>query len=228
MVFLAIMGAKKSNTETNSFKLIQAKHLLVFFCLFILVYAAMMALWPVWGGIYVRCYRSGSSLIFDSTDSTCFVRFHMSKDSENEIKMSFHHRDRLDKHGRPATLLRISNDIHHGVYIYFAFIVALIAATPIPLKRKGWAMLWGVMLTHVFFVFRQTVLILYIFSSKPLSLLALSPFWKGVLLLHTQILTVNIAPGYIVIVFIWILVSWRREDWDRILMQKEGVSFRKT
>jgi len=212
------MGDKKSHTGTKSFKLIQAKRLLVFSCLFMFVYAAMMTLWLVWGGAYTKFYRAGAAVIFDSIGSKCFVRFQPSEKVENEIKISFYHRGRLDKHGRPVPLMKISNDIHYGVYIYIAFIVALIVATPISLKRRAWAMFWGMILMHTFLVFRLAILILYIFSSGPLFLLVLSPFWKKVLIVNTQVFTINVAPGYIVAVFIWIFVSLRREDWSKIAM----------
>lgn len=218
------MGVKESNTDSNSLRLMRVKRLLVFSCLFLLVYAAMMALWPVWGKAYVKCYRIGAAVIFESSHAKRFVRLHPSEKAGTEMKISFHHRERLDRYGRPATLLMIRNDIHHGVYIYLAFTVALVTATPIPLKRRAWAVLWGMLLIHIFFVFRLSLLILHIFSSEPLSLLDLGAFWKKVLLVNTQVFTVNVIPSYVVAVFIWILISLRQKDWHRILMQKEAVS----
>lgn len=54
----------------------------------------------------------------------------------------------------------------------------MILATPVPWKRRGWALLWGLLLVHVFMVLSVAC---YIWNqSTDLGLLVLTPFWKTI------------------------------------------------
>jgi hypothetical protein len=116
--------------------------------------------------------------------------------------------------------------MHHSSrrtgYIFIAFLTALIVATPIGWRRRGWALFWGMILIHGFIIFILAAWILRGFNNEVVSLLVLSPFWQRVLLLTVFMFVHNLTFGLIVCVFIWLLVSFRREDWSRILAQKKS------
>lgn len=191
-----------------------------FLCVFAVVYGLLMALWPVWRGVYSQLYSSAAALLFESPGSRAVVHFHRSRNTGDEVKITFYDRKRVDRLGRPIPLLRIAHDIRYGGYIYLAFLAALILATPIPWRRKAWALLWGLILMHVFMAVRLGILILHLLSSEQVSLLALNWFWKETLLLSVQVFTINILPGFVVAIVIWVLVSFRRGDWPGIMMQQ--------
>jgi len=102
--------------------------------------------------------------------------------------------------------------------------LALILATPITWKRKGWSVLWGMMLVHVFFVFSQIILILFFFSYHQEQLVVtFSPFWQDVLSATVNIVIGDIWTLYVVPILIWILVTFRRSDWrmlEQMLLMK--------
>lgn len=218
------MGNATSNTGDAGFQLVWARRAISFLCVFAVVYGLLMALWPVWGGVYSRLYTGAAALLFESPGSRALVHFHQSSDTGDEVKITFYDRQRVDAVGRPVPLLRIAHDIRYGDYIYLAFMVAVIGATPIAWRRKGWALLWGLILMHVFMAFRLGILILYLLNSEQVALLALKAFSRQVLLLSTQVFTVNILPGFVVAILIWVLVSFRRGDWPAILMPPKTVS----
>ena len=80
---------------------------------------------------------------------------------------------------------------------------------------------WGLILMHVFVVFKLAIMILNLFSSEPVSLLILNSFWKDVVVITNQVVVQHLTTGFIIAFFIWVLVSFRRQDWSKIVMQKE-------
>ena len=61
------------------------------------------------------------------------------------------------------------------------------------------------------------ILVLNLFITEPLRLFELSPFFEQILAIATKVFVTYITPSFTVSVFIWILVSFRREDWLKIL-----------
>ncbi len=213
------MDDTTSNAKTRSFKLIQAKQLIKFFCLFAIFYGLLMTPWPGFGKAYSKLYLAGASVLFKSFGSKGVVQFNQSDDAEYDINVGLYNRDHVDKNGH-VTVFQTSHTSRQDGYMYMTFMTALILASPIPWKRKVWALLLGLILIHGFIALKLAIRLLYAFSIKPLSLFALSPFWQRILAIAHQQFIVNVAFGFVVSIFIWILVSFRREDWSRILMQK--------
>jgi len=218
------MGDAKSNTGTTGFKLIQKKQVIRFFCVFIVIYGLLMFPWPGLGAAYSKIYRAGAAFLFKSFGSKGTVRFEEPSEDEYDTKIVFYSRDQVNPAGKMVPIGFINHNSRRSGYIYVAFLIALILATPISWNRKGWALLWGMILIHCFIVLSLAIWILYGFNKEPLSLVLLSPFWKQVLLLTIDVFVRNLTFGFIVCVFIWILVSFRREDWTRILARKNCLS----
>ena len=103
-------------------------------------------------------------------------------------------------------------------YIPTIFVVALVLATPSGTSRKLSALFAGLILVNCFVAIRLMVFVLHEFSHREsLSVILLSPFWKNVLSEFYYILVLNIGTTEIVPVFIWILVSFRRSDWNALV-----------
>jgi hypothetical protein len=218
------MGDAKSNTGTTGFKLIQKKQVIGFFFVFVLIYGLLMVPWLGLGAGYSKFYRAGAAFLFGPFRPEGVVRFEPASDGEYDMKIVFYSQDKMSPDGKMVPIGFINHNSRHAGYIYAAFLTALILATPIPWKCKGWALFWGMILMHGFIVFNLAIWILYGFNKEPLSLVMLSPFWKRVLLLTIDVFVRNLTFGFIVCVFIWILVSFRREDWSKILARKNCLS----
>jgi hypothetical protein len=212
------MGDAKSNGGKTNVKLIWAKRAGPFVCIFAVVYGLLMGLWPVWRNAYSKFYVAGATLLFESCGSRAIVYFSQPDDARpDEVKITFYDRQRVDEHARPIPLMRAAHDVRYGVYIYMAFMMALVLATPVPWRRKGRALFWGLILIHAFTAFRLALLIAQLLSSKQVALLGLPWFWKKALLLNVQVFTINILPSFVVAILIWAFLSFRREDWSRLL-----------
>jgi hypothetical protein len=217
MASLASMGNAGPTVGKTGLTLIWTRRVASFLCVCAFVYALLMGLWLIWGAAYSRLYSAGANCLFGSLGSRALVYFSPSLDAD-DVKVAFADRQRVDKHGRPIPLMRIAHDVHYGVYIYVAFMIALIVATPIPLRRRAWAMFWGLIIIHAFMAARLALLIAQLLNSKQMGLLVLSRFWQYLLLLGAQVFVINILPSFVVVIVLWALLSFRRRDWPGIMM----------
>jgi len=175
-----------------------------------------MAAWPVVGAAYSKFYRATGKSLFGSFGRGGIVRFSQSEDSRDDIQISAFNRYRTDENGNMHGA-QLCHGIRYGDYMHTAFLAALIAATPLPWKRSAWALVWGLILMNVLVVFKLAIIILNLFSRKNVSLLILNPFWKDVVVTTNQILVRHLTTGFIIAFFIWVLVTFRREDWGRLV-----------
>jgi hypothetical protein len=195
--------------------LITPKGIIRFFCLFLLVFGLLLAPWPGVGRAYTIFYSKGASFLFGSIGATGAAQFEPLNDSEYHLRVILFNRTRRTADG-DILRIRTRHNSRHAGYIYVAFLIALIMGTPIPARRKAWALFWGIILIHGLVALKLGLRIFHTFNNKPLSLFSLNPFCSRVLSITHQVFAVNATFGFIVCVFIWILVSFRRRDWERI------------
>jgi len=213
------MGDTKSSSGAACVKLITPKGAIRFFCLFLLAFGLLMAPWPRVGRAYRKFYIAGASFLFGSIETIGMVTFEPVPDSENDMNVTLYNRARPAPDGGIARIQTRHNSRHAG-YMYVAFLVALILATPIPARRKGLALFLGIILFHGLAAIQLGLRIFHAFSNKPLSMFVLSLFSRRVLSISHQAFAVNVTFGFVVCVFIWILVCFRRSDWARIISEK--------
>lgn len=219
------MGDTGSHTERTRFPLNRGMRAAAFLCVSAMVYGLLTALWPVWGAVYSRLYLAAANSLLGSFGSRAVVRFTPSEDISDEVKITFFDRQRLDSSGRPIPLMRVAHDVRHGVYIYVVFLAALIVATPVPRRRRAWAMLWGLVAIHAFMAMRLTLLIAYLLSEEQMGLLVWNRFGMNLLLLATQVFTINVLPGFVVAIILWAFLCFRRGDWSRLVGSRRRFAY---
>jgi len=182
-----------------------------------------MSPWLGFGKAYSRLYLAGASALFKSFGSKGVVLFNKSDDAEFDIDIRLYNKAQADKNGH-VPIIKTRHTSRHDGYMYITFMTALILASPISWKRKLWALLTGLILIHGFIALKLWIRLLHAFSTKPLCLFTPSSFWRRMLNIAHQQFIVNISFGFVVSIFIWILVSFRREDLSRILLLKRNPS----
>ena len=178
-----------------------------------------MICWPAVGDVYSRLHRAGATFVLGSFGPNGIVEFKKLNGAGNDVEVRFYNTALKDERGRVMSA-SASYNCRVDVYMYMAFLIALIVATPIPIRRKLWALLWGGILIHCFIFLRLAGHIFEQFSREPLCLFTISPFWQRTFDILYQQFIVNVNFGFVVAVFIWILVTFRREDWSKIVSGK--------
>jgi hypothetical protein len=176
-----------------------------------------MACWPLAGRVYSRFYHAGGNFLFGSFGANGKVRFEETGDPSFDTRISLVNVGRMDANGK-LKQLQCPCSIRRCGYIHAVFLTALIVATPVPIRRKLWALLWGLILIHCFIAAVLGIWIAFNFCGEPLYLFAMSPFWKGKLNVPFELFILNGTSGFVAAVIIWVLVTFRREDWSRITL----------
>ena len=156
---------------------------------------------------YGRLFRAAGNGIFGTFGSRGVVRFqpHTESSRRTDIKMVF----RVLPVQQERSMTGRSWDTGWRPVATF---LALMLATPIPWSRRWRALGWGILCVHVFVALRVLVVVVYGFCGPPgLALFSPGRFWMGI---APAILSISIVPAttFMVPIFIWILVSFRRGD----------------
>ena len=194
------------------------KKVSIFFILSSLYYGLSMAPWPGLMDGYRAFFRAGGNLVFRSFGSSGSVAFEPLSSADHEKDTTL-----VLRKTRPMPV-RGEMDITSGYVGYrpTAFLIALVLATPVPWRRRLWALVWGLVLVNAFIAFRMWLALLDAYSEpNALALYSLSPFWKTIL--KAGMLVVFRAPAahYLGPMFIWMMVTFRRGDLQHLLVPRQ-------
>jgi len=118
-------------------------------------------------------------------------------------------RDLLDHESRGRTFT-LAVDAWQMGWVPTAFFLSLTLATPIPWRRRLWAVFWGLLWIHVFILLTLGIFIWN--ESTRLSLVTLTPFWKEMADRLEELALAPVGPSFFAAALIWILVTFRRQD----------------
>ncbi len=187
----------------------------IFFALarFAVIFGLLIFPWPGWNDIYGDYFRALGQAAFSRLDDQRIVLFephHVQHGfSSLDTQMTLGNRALVDRNGQ-GLVEQVDLDTRSIGWIPTALTMALILATPVPWRQRGWALVWGLLLIHAFILFS---LQLWIWDeSSALSLMRLSPFLQTVLDDLDYTLVTQLGASFSVPILIWILVTIRRED----------------
>ena len=179
-----------------------------FFLLLAFFYALLMVPWPGLGYAYARVFESGAESVFGSFGSDGVVRFVPSPAAAGTTNT-----DILLWNRRTGASSRAQYSSRAVGYAPAAFLTALVLSTPLPLRRKVWAFLLGMLLLHAFIALKLLLALTHFFSvDRPLALFTLSESWREIL--GGAVKLVAFMPFFSLVMptFVWILVTFRRGD----------------
>lgn len=194
------------------------KPVAAFFFKVILLYALLMIPWPGVSAGYGYLFRACGTAVFHTFGSAGRVEFRPAEPNPGEkdpLDFEIRLRNLRTQAGGTFTLERNTRKMG---YLPTAFTVALILATPVPWPRRGWALLWGLVLISAFVGFQLTLHLVNAFSDpNVLNQFDLAPSMKRLLGIALKVFVLSPVTAYIVPIFVWILVAFRRGDWAKLL-----------
>lgn len=105
------------------------------------------------------------------------------------------------------------------------FLVALILAKRMRWSRRGWALLWGLILVHGFIAFRLSINMLatgFAVPGKSYALFEPNEFWLTTLRRADEVFVQNPTVSFVVAAFIWLVVAFTKQDWVAIFQATRG------
>ena len=195
------------------------KNILTFAGLSALYFCLLTIPWPgPWGGpaphlmdAYRWVFRGVGNAVFVRLGDGGSVKFSPYSRSIHEFDTTIRVTNRKTGGGGSGEI----KSIYIG-YRPVAFLTALIFATPIPWRRRGFALCWGLLLVGLFTILRVWLrLALMMSGNDPVRAYELTGWVKDLLMGLNGVLVRSPAVGYIVPALVWILVTLRRDDWAR-------------
>lgn len=125
----------------------------------------------------------------------------------------------------PGAIGLLRTSAEHLGYWPTAMFLALLIAKPLQWQRKGWALLWGMLLIHLFIAWRLSLTIAengFALKEKQYHLFTLSDAWMARLSDAVDVFVHNPTVGFMVATVIWFLVAFTKEDWARLRALREG------
>ncbi len=173
---------------------------------FALAYGALVLAWPLLAPAYRPLYCFQGNLLFQGD-----ARAQFQARGEDELDIQI----RLTSPKRPGSQGVMRNDSRYVGYLPTISLIALILATPIPWKRRRKALLAGLLLVSVFVSLRMALPVVREFSKESaLQIYELGGFGTWVLGVAQRSLLRAPASWFVVPILIWIVVAFRRQDWE--------------
>lgn len=199
-----------------------AKVIIKFLIIFIVAYAVMTVPQTGISDLYAKFLRMEGNFFFGEFGEKGMVLFEPNEDKHSwnyPTMMILFNRDQYDnaaKTGANLTYVKHNLAMYYD-FLFAAFLVALVIATPLSLKRKLMALLLSVILLHVYINFTLFIEIISQFSDYPaVGVVHLSPFRLKVVKFIYPIVRVNFGTGFFVALLVWLTVCFRKEDLMRI------------
>jgi len=179
-------------------------------CVFLVVYALLAMPWPGVQACYSAVYRGVCNTVFGRFGADGLVRFDRKvtdgKRSDTTITIA--------RIGSKEGLV-IPHKPRLTGYLPTVELIALILATPLPWPRRWRALAWGLVWVNAFVLARVCITLAHVFDGdNPWSLYSLSEFWSDVLYGAYELLASSGATSFLIPIFIWLIVTFRRSDWE--------------
>jgi hypothetical protein len=190
----------------------------------VIVFGLLVAPWPGWPEAYARCLRKSATAVFGSLGSKGIVRFTLNPSDDKMFDTIIYvaNREQLDASYSGPAETRVF-DSRLLAYSPTVLVIALILATGISWRRRCCALVGGLVWIHVFIAFLLGLMIISTVCANPsLGLFEVSPFWQKIVSLLFKFFVTRGDACLVTAVPIWIVVTFRREDWIKILGKEEA------
>jgi len=191
------------------------KAMLVFAGWFALIYGLLIAPWPGARPLYAGYFRGLGQLVLGDNGGRRLLRFEPLDDPGHKWPANFDtaiilaNRDLLDAHGQGKRFM-LTVDAWQMGWIPTAFLAGLTLATPIPWRRRLWALCWGWLWVQGFVVLTLGIFVWN--ESTRVGLVTLTPLGKEIANRLEELALAPVGPSFFVAALIWILVTFRRQD----------------
>lgn len=178
------------------------------FCILALViYAALLAPWPGVRPAYRAVHNAAANALFGNWSQTARVEFAPLNDrartKEKDTLVTIQVRG-------VATRGNVEISSIRNGFLPTAELVALILATPIALRRRLWALFWGLILVNGFVAVRLAAMLVYYFCYPwEVRLYDPGPLMAKVIVESHELLFRAPTCTFIVPVLIWIVIAVR-------------------
>ena len=163
------------------------KRLVWFALLSALIYAVLALLaWPIVDSAYAGFFRSTAQAFFGERTHDVLIEFGQADDAKGNNDL-FVRVGKRQPTGQGSARRAGLSSFHMG-YLSTAFLVALTIATPLPWRRRAWALVIGLVLIQAFILLRAWLLIVNLGSMETIGLYHLGSWARRIFSVTFQLL----------------------------------------
>jgi hypothetical protein len=199
------------------------KPIIKFLLIFTLSYIGLLWIALSLEDAYAQGYRSVGRLLYENYGSEGYLQFFPEEDKSSGYKLNnkivlFNKLQIVNARQSGQATIRgaelFVSSWYNGLLPSIIF-ASLLFASPIPWKRLFIALPIGLLLLHFFLFFKLYIAIAHEFLQQ--EWLAISPGKPGMIRVLYEVFVANIETTIITPVFIWIIVAFRKKDWETIV-----------
>lgn len=203
------------------------KNLLKYFALFCFIYFLLVSFFnlaPIRQGS-AGLFRQNAVFVLTTFYPKAFIvsRQHPSEESEYELQLLYENNSTVEEATQQAKVNGQSNldielqayRIHLPAFFLYAllFLLALIAANPMPIREKLWKILLGFIIFLLYTNARLAMIMYHQFQVKHLGIYEAGDFIVN-LLNKAQFFLTNITANFMVASLVWIVLSFDKDKWQ--------------
>lgn len=218
------------------------KRLGLFFVFAGLLYAAFMAPWPGVERAYAKLYRGTCNVVFarfwfwpDGGVRFLNIKTLQPGDLPPGAPRffaigTFDTLMELRSRRAPGSIGFLRTSSRYVGYESTAVVLALVLATPLPWRRRSWALLWSFLAVHAFIALRITLTLAAkgFAADKKYALFELGPLARGVLTRAEHVLSDNPTVSIVAPALIWFVLAFRHVLWPKTTLEATALKEAKT
>ncbi|MCO6436642.1 MAG: hypothetical protein J5J06_06095 [Phycisphaerae bacterium] len=223
--------------------MLKPRYILQFTLVLSLLSVVLLYPWPGVERGYARVFRAAGNVLFhrfwfwgdgrvhfvDVRQSEFALRSEIEALTPGTLSKSFRAPEPADKQGTLLIVRNVSKpEAGFGLlltssrlvgYWPTVWLLALVLAKPMSWSRKGWALLWGMLLVHAFIAFRLSLLIAgkaLFMAEKKYAVWEMGSFGLKLINGLEEVLVQNPTSSFMVPTFIWFVVAFSWDEWAQL------------
>jgi hypothetical protein len=200
---------------------INKKPMMSFIGIFIIVFPLLMLALPYLRSPYASFFQNTGNFFFKNFINTSEslhrdVRVFRTSDKKRILKIDIGFKDILVENGNMVAKL-IEFDTQKEGLVPYIFLISLILSSPIKLKKKVKALLYGTLLLHIWVIFKFNMQILDNYNYPNLLFIDLPfPFDTFVYYFNAFIRVTGASSALVIPIIFWVIVAYEKEAVIRI------------
>jgi hypothetical protein len=190
--------------------------------IFIVSLASLILIYPVIRESYLDFLIRTGNRYMSNPGKDVLVKFKVNEGNKDlDMVLYIGNSAKMKKDIKSAYYLITKASTFYIAWIELALMMALILASPVPVVRKLIILLVGFLVVHVIVYLKLLIQVYYVCNHNPgLEILMLTPGKLKVVDLLLDQFVDTVQPTLIIVFIIWLLITFRLEDYRKLMATK--------
>ena len=190
--------------------------------IFVITLAGLILIYPVFRKTYVGFLLAAGNRYMSTPGKDALINFRENEESRDlDMVLYIGNSAKMKKDFKSAYYLITKASSFYIAWIELALIMSLILASPVPILRKMIVLVIGFLFAHIIVFLKLLIQAYYVCNHNPgLEILMLSASKLKIIDLLQDQFVDTVQPSLILMVFFWILITFRLNDYKKLMTAK--------